>query len=125
MAYEATPSTSLAAYGNIFRRGADIPDADTTIQPFTDRCLFYVVRSLTANRVITLGNTNFYNTAGIFNTVVIWRLDTSANTLTISRADATPIYVDPASPAANRQLWFACSNAGVWTSGHYLFHAAP
>lgn len=126
MAYQAIPSTAVAAMTNMYQRGADLGDASVTIQPFTDRAWFYVLPAgtLTASRTITLGNTNFYNTAGITLWCGILRLDTSANTLVIKKADGTTIYTDPASPAQSRYLQFACDNTGVWLAGQYLWHIA-
>jgi hypothetical protein len=109
---------------SMFSRGADIGDADTTLQPFTDRAWFYVLpaNTLTANRVITLGNTNFYNSAGMFLWVGILRYDTGAFTLRINNTAGAQIYLDPASPAPARLLVFACTNAGVWVSSQYIWH---
>lgn len=113
-------------YSVFFRRGPDLVNANQTIQPFTNRAAFYVLPAgtLTANREVTLGNTGFYTTAGMVTIVNIWRADTTAFTLTIRRADAGILYVDPASPPANRLLQFTCNTSGAWASSA-LQHMQP
>lgn len=122
--YINLPSAALSTLTTIFNRGADLTDADTTLQPFTDRAWFYVLPAgtLTASRTFTLGNTNFYNTAGMFLWCGILRYDTSANTVVVKKADTTTIYTDPASPAAARLLVFACDATGVWAASQYIWH---
>lgn len=97
-----------------FKRGANLGDADVTIQPFTDNCSLYVIppNTLTANRTYTLGNTSAPG-AGIIWVCTIVRYDRTAFTVTIKKADTTTIYTDPISPTRNAQFQFGCS-AGVW-----------
>lgn len=109
--------TPVEIFSLIYSRGADLINADQTIQPFTDRAFFYVLPAgtLTANRIVTFGNTGFYTAAGPVFVAGIIRLDTSAFTLTVRRADATVIYTDPASPPPARTILFTCSTSGVWS----------
>lgn len=98
------------------RQGANLGNADATIEPFTDQKSLYVLpaATLTANRTITLGNTSAPG-AGLLWFVYILRNDLTAFTLTIKKADGTTIYTDPASPTTPRILQFYCSS-GVWTA---------
>lgn len=122
--YINSPLVSVSQLEKIFVRGANLTDADATLQPFTDRAWFYVMpaSTMSAARTITLGNTDFYNTAGMFLWCGILRLDTTANTLTVKKTDTTTIYVDPASPAPGRLLVFACDATGVWAASQYIWH---
>lgn len=112
---QLTPVEILSA---VFQRGADIPNANITLQPFTDRAYFYVVPAgtLTANRIITLGIANqaAMGVDALAYQIAIVRLDTSPFTLTIRRNDLVVIHTDPASPPAGRNLIFVCTSAGAW-----------
>lgn len=80
------------------RPGADLGDADATIQPTTDAASCYTMpeSTMTANRIVTLGTTGSPVTAGI---VQIIRRDRSANTLTV-KVGSTTLIVFSASPAS-------------------------
>lgn len=97
-----------------YARGADLGDADATLQPFTDNASLYVLppNTLTANRTITFGNTSAPG-AGQNWLCTILRYDRTAFTLTIKKTDTTTIYTDPISPTSSRALMFFAAN-GVW-----------
>lgn len=97
-------------------RGADLGDADATLQPFSTGKSLYVMpaATLTATRTFTLGNTSAPG-AGVVWVIDVIRLDTSAQQIVWKRADTTTIYTDPGTPAAARHFQFICSN-GVWSS---------
>lgn len=97
-------------------KGANLTDADGTLQPFSGAgfsIVFLPPATLTADRTITLGNTSAPG-AGPYWSLFIVRQDLTANQLIIKKADATTIYTDPVSPTQIRCLEFVCQ-AGVWS----------
>lgn len=106
-------STKLNAILNM-ARGADIPDADTTVNPGTDMASeYHVLGPLTANRVLTLGTGGTPLTA---QAVTIVNYDTSAFTLTVKNDLVTTLFTFGASPGAGVIRWHQSYFSGV----HFL-----
>lgn len=78
----------------LFKEGADLTDADVTIQPYTDKCSLYVLRDgvITANRTVRLGITSSF---GPF-TCVIMVLDTSSHTYIVADHAGTALFTHAA-----------------------------
>lgn len=111
MGYVAVPRNPYASTLQVY--GADLGDASATITPGTDLASLYVLRAvLTANRTVTLSNSGPPATSLL---VIIRTYDTSANTLTINNAAATPLFTFAASPGAGvyRQIAFSF-NGSAW-----------
>lgn len=73
-------------------RGADIPDADTTLQPFVDLCSEYVMETgvSTADRTVTMGVTSAIVSSFIQVCLVI---KPQAHSITIKNDGGTTLYV--------------------------------
>ncbi len=101
--------------------GTDLPDADTTIEPWTDKAGVYVLQAgkLTANRVLTVNNTGG---SGPFVVSILVR-DISANTYTIKNSAAATLFTKGASPG--RAILFALySGAGGAFATNYFTYVA-
>jgi len=107
--FDGQPGGAWRCWGEAYtalKRGANLGDADATIQPFTDKASRYdlPVATLTANRTVTLGTTNV-----ITNTKVsITRRDATNKTLAIVNggAGAGTKYTFLASPTTVERVTF-------------------
>lgn len=94
----STTSNGLALpgmYMQAFRRGANLTDADITIDPNADKCNLYVLPAgtLTGNRSVTVASTS---PAGTIVLIVVE--DISANTYTIKSNAGATLWTKAASP---------------------------
>src|SRR6478736_1205249 len=96
------------------KQGADLGNADVTIQPFTDKCSLYIMpaATMTTPRTITIGNTSAI--AGNLWTISIVREDLTSHALVINNAAGSPIFTFTGSPGQAVRCEFYC-NSGVWT----------
>lgn len=96
----------FATTETIIKGGANLTDADATIQPATDKASQYVLpaATLTTNRTVTLGTTSALT--GLM--VRIVRRDRTANTLAIGA-----MFTFGASPTADMEAWFLY-NGSYW-----------
>jgi hypothetical protein len=87
-------------------------DADTTIQPFTDKVGLYILPAgtLTANRILTIGSTGGIVTWQIYIAVY----DLSANTYTIKENGGGTLWTRPASPGRAIVYQPFCTNGPLW-----------
>lgn len=93
--------------------GADLPDADTTIQPSQLQQARFILRqgTLTANRILTLGNTSAVN-AEMCQIIVE---DTSAFTYTIKDSAGTVLFAKAANQPAKLYMFYWYSVPALWT----------
>lgn len=110
MAYQGIPATP--AYWPY--AGTVLTDADTTIEPFTDKAGVYVLPAgtLTANRVLTVNNTGGIGPWALWLAVY----DLSASTYTIKNSATTTIFTKAASPGRAILFQIYSASGGAWVA---------
>lgn len=107
------PSQAFAAD---FKSGADLADADATIQPVSGKFgrVILPAGTLTGDRVLTLGDTGYASTDGtsLFQVIV---LDTSAHTYTIKDSTGTDLYVHGSGMPARMYQFYLSPSTAHWT----------